>query len=142
MKRMLGMLVVAIAAGMLVGGCASTNVGENSGNTNSLAYAYYNQPNTAELLHIVGTNVTLTITGATEITLRTPVPTKNIIPPAPSLWSEGLHALESIVPWLAVGYFGNEVMQAAFTQPRTVDPVVVHADTVEPTVIENGAVVK
>lgn len=120
-------LVVAVAA---IAGC-TTKVKDVD--TSVLYKAYVNQPNTAEILHMSGPNVCLTITGATNLVLSTPIPVKQIMP-RDTTWTEGLFDfLKTATPWLAVwgmsGALGNG---AADTTVRGATTVTVPAASTTP----------
>ena len=73
-----------------------------------LGKAYYNQPNTAQLFHAEGTNVSFSITGATSITMNTAVPPKQIIPREQAWYSGVTDTLKSIAPWVFMGWAVHE----------------------------------
>ena len=90
-----------IAAGTIVVGCASTPV-----DANKWANAYYSQASTAEILRIQGTNISITVTGATSIALSTPIQPKQMMPRDPSTWEQVGDVLKTVAPWAVVGYLG------------------------------------
>lgn len=110
MKRHNGLTAVCAAAIALAAGCATEkNIKAGTG----WAKEYYGQPNAAEILHVEGTNICLTLSGASSLTLSTPVPTKNMIPKE-ATWTDGLFdTLKTVAPWVFMGWaieqggFGN-----------------------------------
>ena len=102
------LMLLAIAPFLLfVFGC-STVTPDNINAGANWAEKYYEQPNVAEVFHIEGTNVTWSVTGATSITMSTPLPTKNVIPQNPG-WIAALgDAAKSIAPYFLLGWmFGG-----------------------------------
>lgn len=101
-----------LAASTLQTGCASTSP-EAAKAAAQIPLAYYGQTNVAEILHIEGTNLTFTVSGATKFVLSTPVPPKSIIP-RDVRWYDGLFdSIKSVAPWITMAFmldhggFGN-----------------------------------
>ena len=91
------------AACLTMSGCNTVNE-KNIKAGASWAKSYYNQPNMAEVLQIRGTNVTWTVSGASEIVLSTPVPTKSVIPQS-AQWYDGLYdTLRTVAPYAFMGW--------------------------------------
>lgn len=102
MKR-LTLTALAATAMILASGCNTVNK-ENIEAGAGWAEKYYNQPTVAEILHVEGTNLTLTVSGATKFVLSTPVPPKSIIPRDPT-WYEGMFdTVRTIAPWIFMGW--------------------------------------
>lgn len=94
------MLAAAVAFGA---GCRTVNK-DNIEAAGNWAEKYYTQPNMAEVLQVRGSNVTWTVTGATEIVLSTPVPTKSVIPQSPQ-WYDGLYdTIRTVAPYAFMGW--------------------------------------
>lgn len=126
------MLAVAGVYLTLCAGCGTTGPAMD---VNKLGMAYYSQPNNTELVSIKGSNLSVSITGASEIKLSTAVPPKSIIPRDPSFLQTAIPALvQGAVAGVGI-YTAGKVMETMAAQPRTVDPLVVHPQVVEPEVI-------
>lgn len=96
----------AIAACALVcAGCLSAPGGAADAAASGMT-KYYDQDNSAEILHVEGTNVCISLTGATKLVLSTPVPPKNMMPRDPSWLDSLMDGAKSIAPWAVVGYLG------------------------------------
>ena len=119
MKQILptALIVVFLGIAMLVStGCSSNPDAARYAYQTSMGY--YNQPNTANVLHIKtgeGGKASLTLEGDAELTLNTPVPTKSIIPRDPGI----MHDIFGFLKAGVIGYFLNDSFNAA-TSTRTV----------------------
>jgi len=82
----------------LLTGC-STVTPQNIAAGTKWAEKYYDQPNVAEIFHAEGTNVCVHITGATLLTISTPVPAKSIIPREPSFFEGLWDAVKTCAPY-------------------------------------------
>ena len=111
--------VLALAAAAQLTGCASNKTAykgateEAAASTaidsvTELGKAYYAQPNVAELFYAEGSNLTFSVTGATRLCLRTPVPAKQIMPREQSWFSATSDVLKTIAPWIFMGYMFHE----------------------------------
>jgi len=125
MKRrlmFLGLLAVAVC-----GGCAAPvkKVDVNKG-----LDAFYTQPRTVDLLTLRGTNMTVTYTGVTEYRVASVLPPLNAIPREPGLLEKCVDVIVGLGKWGLGWYFGAQIADKAFEQPRTVDPVVVQPEVV------------
>lgn len=119
--------VAALCAAALTTGCAtSANDVELAKVRATMAQNYYQQDNTAPIIHAVGTNVSLTISGATELTLSTPTIPKSIYPRDAGTIESIINGVKDVVPWAVAGYVGGKMA----TQPRTVAPEVVRPEVV------------
>ncbi len=122
MKTMLVGVVMALCAG-----CAST---EKPAATGRGVAAFYGQPRTADLLTVQGTNMTITYTGVTEYKVATILPPLNPLPQDPGLLAKMVDGVVGLGKWGLGWYFGAQIADRAFEQPRTVDPVVVQPEVV------------
>ena len=125
---MLGCAMVGVAALIVGAGCrtpTATDV-EMAKVTSQIPLAYYAQPRTAEIVHAVGSNVTFTISGASELTLSTPVPPASIYPRDQGTIEAIVNGLKDIVPWGVAGYVGGKLA----ARPTTVKPEVVQPQVV------------
>jgi len=97
LTRIAGLAI--IAAGLA--GCSTTPV-----DANKWAAAYYAQAATAEILRVTGTNITISVTGATSIALSTPIQPKQMLPRDPGTWEQVGDVLKTIAPWGVMAYLG------------------------------------
>lgn len=120
MKTAIIASVTAVAVGLC--GCGTVKQVD----TNAWAKDYYNQPNVAPILHAKGTNVCISISGAQELTLSTPVPTKSIIPRDPGVLDSLNGMVGSVLPWVGAMYLGGKLAdRPATVQAQVVQPEVV-----------------
>lgn len=89
------------AACLLLSGCVSKDKIDSGA---KWAKNYYEQPNTAEILHIEGSNVLWTVSGATRITLSTPVPPKSVIPASPRWYDSVADVAKTVAPWFFMAW--------------------------------------
>ena len=113
---------IMCAAAVLCGGCGTVKQVD----TNAWARDYYNQPNVAPILHAVGSNVWFTISGATELTLSTPVPPKSIIPRDPGVLDSIGGVIGNVMPMAGAMYLGGKLA----ARPATVQSQVVRPEVV------------
>ena len=125
MKRLLGLM--GVVAGLLCSGCASTvkKVDVNRG-----LESYYGQPRTADLVTMRGSNMTFSATGMTELRVSSILPPLNVIPREPGLLEKIVDGAAGLGKWGLGWYFGAQIAEKAFEQPRTVDPVVVKPEVI------------
>jgi len=125
MKRHL--ILVGVLAGLLCSGCASTvkKVDVNRG-----LESYYGQPRTADLVTMRGSNMTFSATGMTELRVSSILPPLNVIPREPGLLEKIVDGVASVGKWGLGWYYGAQIAEKAFEQPRTVDPVVVKPEVI------------
>lgn len=117
MKKLMTLTLACLmlASSALQTGCstASPEAAKAAQAAAQIPLAYYAQTNVAEILHIEGTNLTFTVSGATKFVLSTPVPPKSIIPRDVSWYDGAFDMLKSVAPWLVFGFmldnggFGN-----------------------------------
>jgi hypothetical protein len=119
--RSMKLTAIMCAAAMLCG-CGTVKQVD----TNAWARDYYNQPNVAPILHAVGSNVCFTISGATELTLSTPVPPKSIIPRDPGVLDSIGGVIGNVMPMAGAMYLGGKLASR---------PSVVQAQVVRPEVV-------
>jgi len=127
------LLFVVLCAGFLVcGGCASTvkKVDVNKG-----LDSYYNQQRSVDLVTVKGTNMTVTVTGLNEFKVASILPPMNVLPREPELLDKIVDGIVGLGKWGLGWYFGAQIADKAFDQPRTVDPVVVQSQVVQPEVV-------
>ena len=97
---------------LVMTGCSTVNK-DNINAGAKWAEKYYTQPNVAEIFHAEGSNVCVHITGATLLTISTPVPPKSIIPREPSFFEGLWDAVKTCAPYafmygiVAQGGIGN-----------------------------------
>jgi hypothetical protein len=116
--------IIASMAAVAVGLCGCGTVKQVD--TNAWAKDYYNQPNVAPILHASGTNVCITISGAQELTLSTPVPTKSVIPRDPGVLDSLSGMMGNVLPWVGAMYVGGKLAdRPATVQAQVVQPQVV-----------------
>ncbi len=119
--------VAALCVAAVMTGCSTTAQDvEMAKVAAGTASNYYSQANTAPLIHAVGTNVTLTISGATELTLSTPTIPKSIYPRDEGTIETIISGVKDIAPWAVAGYVGGKLAGA----PKTVAPEVVRPEVV------------
>lgn len=85
---------------------AASLVGCSSVSPNTWAKDFYAQANTAEILHLEGTNISITVSGASLIVLSTPVAPKTMIPRDPSVWEHIIDGAKTVAPWGVMAYLG------------------------------------
>lgn len=123
---MKAILVAMLIAGVGFG-CSTTPTDvEMAKVAQGTALAYYAQPRTAPIVHAVGSNLTFTITGASELTLSTPTPPNSIYPRDQGTLSAIVEGVKDIVPWGVAGYVGGKLA----SRPTTVKPEVVRPEVV------------
>ena len=118
------LLLTAIALVVLTGCQSNPDAAKYAHQT---ALAYYSQPNTANVLHVKtgeGGKASLSLEGDAELTLNTPVPTKNIIPRDPSV-------LKTAIEWagrLGIGWMIGDALTAVAERPvlTSPEPVIVN----------------
>lgn len=112
-------ILASLASAAMLAGCASTV------DANKWAESYYNQANTAEILHVEGTNVSITLSGATKLVLSTPVLPKQMMP-RDTTWLDSLmDGVKTVAPWVAVGYLGTHgsyTPTPSYRGPVTINP--------------------
>ena len=125
-------LIGGLVAVALCGGCASAvkKVDVNKG-----LDSYYNQQRSVDLLTLRGTNMTITYTGVTEYKVASILPPMNVLPREPELLDKIVDGVVGLGKWGLGWYFGSQIMTSALQQPRTVDPVVVQQQVVQPQVV-------
>lgn len=102
MKRKITLSLLACAV-IALSGCSTINK-ENIDAGANWAEKFYDQPNVAEIFRAEGTNMTLTVTGATLVSLSTPVPPKSVIPREPE-WYDGLYdTIKTVAPYAFMGW--------------------------------------
>jgi len=90
--------------------CADGTVVESTliDSATELGQAYYNQPNTAQLINAEGTNITWSITGCTSLVFSVPVPPKQIVPRESSWYNGVADTLKTYAPWFFMAYWVHE----------------------------------
>lgn len=101
MKRLM-----TCAAAAVLAGCATSDKTVKAGA--AWAKDYYNQPNTAEIVVVEGTNVSWKIENASRIVFSTPVPTKSVIPREPGIMDGLFDTLKTVAPWLMMGWMVHD----------------------------------
>jgi hypothetical protein len=91
---------------------------------------YYNQPRTVDLVCLKGTNMTISMSGVSELRVASILPPLNAIPREPGITEKVIDGVVGLGKWGLGWYYGSQMMATALEQPRTVDPLVV-----EPTVV-------
>ena len=130
MKRM--MLVGGLVA---VGLCAGCSTAMKKVDVNRGLDSYYNQQRSVDLLTVRGTNMTITYTGVTEYKVASILPPMNVLPREPELLDKIVDGVVGLGKWGLGWYFGSQIMTSALQQPRTVNPVVVQQQVVQPQVV-------
>ena len=105
-------IIAAVAIIAAASGCATKPV-----SVNDWAADYYKQANTAEILHVEGTNISFTMSGATKLVLSTPTLPKQMMPRDVTWMDSLMDGVKTIAPWVAVGYLGTH---GSYTPSTTV----------------------
>ena len=79
--------------------------------------------------------MTVTYTGVTEYKVASILPPMNVLPREPELLDKIVDGVVGLGKWGLGWYFGSQIMTSALQQPRTVDPVVVQQQVVQPQVV-------
>ncbi|HPS07327.1 MAG TPA: hypothetical protein PLG22_07330 [Kiritimatiellia bacterium] len=116
MKKVTMMIAAACLA---LAGCKTAK--DAAGSFEELGKAYYSQTNCSEILRVEGTNLTFTVTGATLLSLATPVPPKQIMPRETSWYDATADILKTIAPWVFMGYMFHEADIGSGTKTSTVN---------------------
>jgi hypothetical protein len=105
----LGRIALVITLVLGLAGCGTVKPVD----ANTWARDFYGQPNTAQILHVEGTNICFTLSGASVVTLSTPIPCKQMIPRDVSWMDSLMDGVKTVAPWVAMGYLGSHMDAAA-----------------------------
>lgn len=125
-KAVINMIKFAslITIGFLVLGCSTSPL--KKVDANAWVHDYYNQPRSADLVYIEGTNISVTISGATKFRIATQLPVISVIPRDPST----LDTLGNMIPSLGLTAVALKGLSTKPTIVNTPNPLIV-----EPTII-------
>ncbi len=119
--KLMKLTAACMAAACLLTGCNTVNE-KNIKAGSDWAKHYYTQPNMAEVLQVRGSNVTWTVSGASEIVLSTPVPTKSVLPQNPQ-WYDGLYdTLRTVAPYAFMGWMFRDGVGSSRTTVNNAAP--------------------
>lgn len=120
---------------VVVGACAGCASPVKKVDVNRGLADFYSQPRSVDLLVVRGTNMTVTYTGVTEYRVASILPPLNAIPREPGITEKIVDGTCSVAKWGLGWYFGAQIADKAFEQPRTVSPEVVRPEVVSPEIV-------
>ncbi len=93
--------------------------------------SYYSQPRTVDLVTIKGSNMTISATGVNEMKVSSILPPLNAIPREPGVLEKIVEGASGVAKFGLGFYYGNQMLNKALEQPRTVSPEIVRPEVIQ-----------
>jgi len=93
--------------------------------------SYYSQPRTVDLVTIKGSNMTISATGVNEMKVSSILPPLNAIPREPGVLEKLVEGASGVARFGLGFYYGNQMLNKALEQPRTVSPEIVRPEVIQ-----------